>query len=174
MTWPLTILAVLTVIAGWAVGVPSDAGTRFARFLSPVLPAAHESGPGGVAAYLLLILSVIVVGAGVVLAWLMYLGQPLRVAVIGQPRTAVHRLLLDAYGIDRLYDRAIVQPLYRLFRFFADAIDAGVIDGLVNGLGRAVLGAAGGLRRLQTGYVLNYALTMLAGAVLVVGFLLTR
>ena len=139
-----------------------------------MLPAAHESGPGGVAAYLLLILSVIVVGAGVALAWLMYLGQPLRVAVIGQPRTAVHRLLLDAYGIDRLYDRAIVQPLCRLFRFLADAIDAEIIDGVVNGLGRAVVGVAAGARRLQTGYVLNYALTMLAGAVLLIGYLLTR
>ncbi len=174
MTWPLIILAVLTVIAGWAVGVPSDAGTRFARFLSPVLPAAHESGPGGVAAYMLLILSVIVVGAGVALAWLMYLSKPVRVAVIGQPRTVVHRLLLNAYWIDWLYDRAIVRPLYRLFRFCAEAIDAGIIDGTVNGLGRAVVGVASGARRLQTGYVVNYALTMLAGAVLLIGFLLTR
>jgi NADH-quinone oxidoreductase subunit L len=174
MTWPLTLLAVLTVIAGWAVGVPSDSGTRFARFLAPVLPAAHEGGPGGVGAYLLLILSVIVVTAGVALAWLTYLGQPLRVSAIGQPRTVVHRLLLNAYGIDWLYDRAIVRPLHRLFRFFADGIDATLIDGLVNGLGRAVLGGAAGVRRLQTGYVVNYALTMLAGAVLLVAFLLTR
>ena len=44
----------------------------------------------------------------------------------------------------------------------------------MNGLGRAVVGLASGARRLQTGYVLNYALTMLAGAVLLIGFLLTR
>src|SRR5262249_29368835 len=174
MTWPLIVLAVLTVIAGWAVGVPSDAGTRFARFLAPVLPAAHEGGSGGIGVYLLLIVSVVVVAAGVTLAWFMYLGQPLRVATIGQPRTFVHRMLLNAYWIDWLYDRAIVTPLYALFRFLARVLDLRVIDGLVNGIGRAVVAWAAGFRRLQTGYTVNYALTMLAGAVLLVGYLLTR
>src|SRR5438093_412433 len=37
-----------------------------------------------------------------------------------------------------------------------------------------VVGWAGAMRRLQTGYTVNYALTMLAGAVLIVGFLLAR
>src|SRR4029077_4982368 len=83
MTWPLILLAVLTVIAGWAVGVPSDEGTRFARFLAPVLSPAHAGGSGGIGVDLLLILSVIVVAAGLALAWFMYLGQPLRVASSG-------------------------------------------------------------------------------------------
>jgi NADH-quinone oxidoreductase subunit L len=173
MTWPLITLAVLTVVAGWAVGVPSDEGTRFARFLTPVLPLAHGSGPGGLSAYLLLILSVLVVSAGVALAWFMYLGRPLRPAMIGQPRTAVHRLLLDAYHVDRLYDRAIVRPIFLLCQVLARA-DLGVIDGVVNGVGRAVVRWAAGCRRLQTGYTVNYALTMLIGAVLVIGFLLSR
>src|SRR6266536_3079382 len=80
MTWPLVVLAVLTVVAGWAVGVPSDSGTRFAHFLAPVFPAPHEGGPAGVAAYMLLILSVVVVTAGVVLAWVMYMATPPRPA----------------------------------------------------------------------------------------------
>src|SRR5262249_48557677 len=41
MTWPLIVLALLTVAAGWAVGVPSDSGTRFSHFLLPVFPAVH-------------------------------------------------------------------------------------------------------------------------------------
>jgi NADH-quinone oxidoreductase subunit L len=49
-----------------------------------------------------------------------------------------------------------------------------VLDGIVNGLGRAVAAGAAGLRQLQTGYVVNYALTMLAGAVVIVAFLLVR
>jgi NADH-quinone oxidoreductase subunit L len=174
MTWPLILLAILTVIAGWAVGVPSDHGTRFERFLKPVLPAAHESGPGGVAAYMLLILSVVVVTAGVVLAWFMYVSSPVRPAEIGQPRTPLHRLLLGAYGVDWLYDRAIVRPIHALSEFLAQKVDLGVIDGIVNATGRAVLGWAAAFRRLQTGYVVNYALTMLVGAVLLLGFLLAR
>jgi NADH-quinone oxidoreductase subunit L len=174
MTWPLILLAVLTVIAGWAVGVPSDHGTRFARFLATVLPAAHEGGSGGIAAYMLMILSVVVVAAGVVLAWVMYVSTPVRAAAIGQPRTPLHRLLLDAYFVDWLYDRLIVRPLLLLSQFLARVVDLGIIDGLVNVTGRAVLGWAAAFRHLQTGYVVNYALTMLVGAVLLVGFLLTR
>src|SRR3712207_3351314 len=43
------------------------------------------------------------------------------------------------------------------------------IDGAVNGLAAAVGGSSGRLRRLQTGFVRSYALSMLTGAVLVVG-----
>jgi len=174
MTWPLIVLALLTVAAGWAVGVPSDSGTRFSHFLLPVFPAVHEAGPGGTSAYMLLILSVVVVAAGVVLAWIMYITTPPRPAVIGQPRTPIHALLLNAYYVDWLYDRAVVRPLQALSVFLARVVDLGIIDGVVNLTGRAVIGWAATFRRLQTGYVVNYALTMLVGAVLVVGYLLTR
>jgi NADH-quinone oxidoreductase subunit L len=43
------------------------------------------------------------------------------------------------------------------------------IDGAVNGLAATVGGGSGRLRRLQTGFVRSYALSMLTGAVLVVG-----
>jgi hypothetical protein len=37
-----------------------------------------------------------------------------------------------------------------------------------------VVGSAQRLRRIQTGYVVNYALTMLLGVVVLIGFLLAR
>jgi len=174
MTLPLAVLAVLTVVTGLAVGVPSEHATRFARFLAPVFPVP-EADHGGFTAYLLMVLSVVVVGAGIALAWLMYVSTPVRAEAIGRPgRNLVHALLLNAYYVDWLYDTAIVRPLFALSGFLARAFDLGVIDGLVNGLGRAVIAWAAGMRRLQTGFVVNYALTMLAGAVLVLAFLLSR
>jgi NADH-quinone oxidoreductase subunit L len=173
MTAPLAVLAVLTVIAGWAVGVPSSDGTRFARFLAPVFPLA-ESEHGGLAGFMLLVLSIVVALAGIVLAWFLYMSSPVRAEAIGRPRTFVHRLLLNAWYVDWLYDRLVVRPLFALSGFLASVIDLRVIDGAVNGVGRAVVTWASGFRRLQTGYVVNYALTMLAGAVAIVGFLLVR
>jgi NADH-quinone oxidoreductase subunit L len=93
---------------------------------------------------------------------------------VGQPTTPLRGLLLNAYYVDALYDRAIVRPLHSLSVGLARAFDLGVLDGIVNGLGRAVTAGAAGLRRLQTGYAVNYALTMLAGAIVVVAFLLVR
>jgi NADH-quinone oxidoreductase subunit L len=173
MTLPLWVLAVLTAFAGLAVGIPSEEGTRFARFLTPVFPH-HEAAHGGFVAYMLLILSVVVVAAGITLAWIMYMSAPVRAETIGAPRSAVHAFLLQAWRVDRLYDLVIVGPLFALSAFLARVVDLGTIDGVVNGLARLVLAGAAGLRRLQTGYVVNYALTMLAGAVLVIAFLLTR
>ncbi|MEK7700788.1 MAG: proton-conducting transporter membrane subunit, partial [candidate division NC10 bacterium] len=173
MTLPLAMLALLTVVTGLALGIPSEHGTRFARFLAPVFPVP-AGDHGGFAAYMLLVLSVVVVAAGITLAWFMYLSTPVRAGAIGRPRTPLHALLLNAYYVDRLYDLAIVRPLFSLSVFLARAFDLGVIDGLVNGLGRAVVAWAAGMRRLQTGFIVNYALTMLAGAVLVLAFLLSR
>ena len=116
----------------------------------------------------------LVVAAGFGLALVLYGRGVLRGEPIGQPGTWLYALLLNAYYVDWLYDRAIVHPLYRVSIFAARVVDARIIDGVVNLAGRAVVLGAAGLRRLQTGYIVNYALTMLAGAVIVVGFLLAR
>ena len=61
-----------------------------------------------------------------------------------------------------------------VFRWWARAFDLGLIDGIVNGVGRLVAGWAEGMRRVQTGFVMNYALGILLGAVAVVAVLLAR
>src|SRR5437660_1107201 len=173
MILPLWVLALLTVITGIAFGIPSAHGTRFERFLAPVFPV-HESGHSGVVALLLLLSALTVFVAGVVVAWSMYMASAVRASEIGRPRTPLHALLLNAYYVDGLYDRAIVRPLLALSRFLAGVFDLRLIDGLVNAVGRTVVACAAGLRRIQTGYTVNYALTMLAGAVAIVAFLLSR
>jgi NADH-quinone oxidoreductase subunit L len=173
MTLPLIVLALLTFVAGWAVGVPSAHGTRFERFLSPVFPP-HEAQGSGLVMLMLAVVSVLVVGGGIVLAWVMYIPRPVRTAAPARPRGALHGMLLNAYYVDRLYDAAIVRPLLALSVVMARRVDLGAIDGLVNLVGRAVVAWAAAFRRLQTGYVVNYALTMLAGAVALVGFFLSR
>src|SRR5262249_60730713 len=72
MTLPLVVLAALTFVTGWAVGVPSQDGTRFARFLASVLPMpAHEGN--GVVTLMLAVVSTIAASAGIVRAWVMYM-----------------------------------------------------------------------------------------------------
>ncbi len=168
MSVPLVVLALLTVTAGFVLGLPSD-GTRFAYSLEGVF-APHD----GKHSYLVLLLSVVVVAAGWAFARQRYQRTPVKPERVGEPRSALRRLLLNAYYVDALYDRAIVRPLYALSVVLARAFDLGLIDGIVNGIGRAVVAWGGVMRRLQTGYAVNYALTMLAGAVVLVAFLLAR
>src|SRR5947207_3977091 len=70
MTVPLVVLAVLTVVAGWALGIPSDHGTRFARFLAPVFPVTEAHSV--VAATMLPAPAPVVGTSGVVLACALY------------------------------------------------------------------------------------------------------
>jgi NADH-quinone oxidoreductase subunit L len=51
-------------------------------------------------------------------------------------------------------------------------VDNRGIDGAVNGLAALIGGTSGRLRRLQTGFVRSYALSMFAGAAIVVGAML--
>jgi NADH-quinone oxidoreductase subunit L len=101
----------------------------------------------------------------------MYLGGGADLAKVGVAQNAVHRVLLHKYYVDELYDRLFVRPTVAMARWCA-GFDLGVIDGAVNGVAELVLGAAGRLRRIQTGFVMNYALTMLIGVIALLGLLL--
>jgi NADH-quinone oxidoreductase subunit L len=172
MTLPLTVLAVLTVVAGIALGAPSSHGTPFERFLAPVLP--HHPGEHGMAGKVLILVSIVAAVTGVVLAWVVYGRRPIRAEEIGVPRNPIHRLLLNKYYVDEIYDALIVRPSYRLYLWCAWVFDLRFIDGLVNGVGNTVVGWARTLRRVQTGFTMNYALGMLLGAIAVVAFLYAR
>jgi NADH-quinone oxidoreductase subunit L len=173
MTLPLVLLAVLTAVAGLALGIPSAQGTPFARFLAPTLPL-HPADHGGLGAKMVLAASVGVAVVGIALAWLAYGRRPVDARVIGVPGNALHRLLLDKYYVDEIYDLLVVRPCLGLAEWCARVFDLRLIDGAVNGVGRLVTGWAQALRRIQTGFVMNYALTMLAGAVMMVAYLLSR
>jgi NADH-quinone oxidoreductase subunit L len=77
--------------------------------------------------------------------------------------------------VDELYNAVIVQPIKRissgpLWR----GVDAGLIDGTVNGVGLDVRGWSAVLRRLQTGSVRAYAMSFFLGVVTIVGYYLWR
>jgi NADH-quinone oxidoreductase subunit L len=87
----------------------------------------------------------------------------------------LHRLLLNKYYVDEIYDAAIVQPITRTSdRALWRVVDAGLIDGAVNGAGSFVNGASAILRRLQTGSMRAYALSVFVGVVLILGYYVWR
>ena len=86
-----------------------------------------------------------------------------------------HRVLLNKYYVDEFYNAVIVQPIKRVSdRALWRVVDAGVIDGAVNGAGSFVNGASAILRRLQTGSMRAYALSVFVGVVLILGYYVWR
>lgn len=75
---------------------------------------------------------------------------------------------------DWFHDTAIAGAFKAGAHILANPIDLGFIDGAVNGLARLVAWCSARLRRLQTGYVRNYALSVLLGVVVIVTYLALR
>jgi NADH-quinone oxidoreductase subunit L len=138
MTGPLMVLALLSTVGGALPGYPSEEGWIH-TFLAPVVSAgggahAEEAAVGGTAVFGVAA-SIVVALLGTAIAWLVYLGRP-SLAETGLARfKALHRLLLNKYWVDELYDVLVVNPVKAFGRAW-DRFDSGVIDAVVNGVGR--------------------------------------
>ncbi len=164
MTAPMIVLAAGSIGAGAFLIL----GDRLAVFLAPVpgigKPAAFH-GIWSVAGLATLALVVV----GISIAWALYGRREVPVtAPAGRFATVAARK--DLYG-DAINESVLMRPgqwLTRLSVYF----DNRGVDGVVNTIAATMGGTSGRLRRLQTGFVRSYALSMFVGAVLLVGALL--
>jgi len=123
----------------------------------------------------LMLVSTVVALVGIGLAWFFFIRRPGAADAVAARAAPLHRLLLNKYWVDELYDAAIVHPIRRLSeRVLWRQVDAGLIDGAVNGAGAIVAGGSAVLRRLQTGSVRAYAASLLLGAVAIAGYFVWR
>jgi NADH-quinone oxidoreductase subunit L len=173
VTLPLMLLACGAVAAGW-FGVPGILGgdNHWAHFLEPVLghPHIHVSG---ITEALLMGSSILAGALGIGLAFYMYRLQPQLPALIAERFAALYRLLLNKYYIDEIYGKLIVEPTLAFSRrVILRIVDLGCIEGVVNGLPRAIGNASQQLRRIQDGQVSHYLAWMGGGALVVMVVLL--
>jgi NADH-quinone oxidoreductase subunit L len=155
MTVPLAILALLSLGGGY-INVP--------KFLEPIFGELHEAHDES-----LVYISVAAGVAGIALAFLFYVVKPGLADSLSRALGGVYRLVLNKYYVDEAYNAAVVQPLVDGSRIVLwRGVDAGVIDGVVNGAGTTAGGIGGALRHLQSGYIRRYAAWILVGSLLVI------
>jgi NADH-quinone oxidoreductase subunit L len=123
----------------------------------------------------LMALSSAVALLGVGLAWFVWLKRPEIASSMAARFPGVHRLLLNKYYIDELYDVTLVQPVKivsedGLWR----GMDARVVDGAVNGTGQVVAALSAVMRLFQSGSVKTYAASTFLGVVLILAYYLWR
>jgi NADH-quinone oxidoreductase subunit L len=164
MTVPLMVLAVGSALLGLLLG-PTGA---IQSWLEPVVGEHPEDSPV-LSVPVLTTLTVALVLAGAALAFQMYLRQRVPVtAITGSGLTRAARG--DLYQ-DTVNESLFMRPGQYLTRFLVFFDNRGV-DGAVNGLAAMIGGTSGRIRRLQTGFVRSYALSMFAGAAVLVGAML--
>jgi NADH-quinone oxidoreductase subunit L len=181
MAIPLIILAIGSVVAGY-IGVPAalGGGNHIEKFLEssfhPLAGEAAQEAVGAVAAgpeLQLMIVSTVIALLGIGIASYFFLFNRKAADGVASAMAPVRTLLLNKYYVDELYDAVIVQPIKRISETVLwKGVDAGLIDGTVNGVGRVVRESSGILRLLQTGSVRAYAASLFFGVVLVLGYYL--
>jgi NADH-quinone oxidoreductase subunit L len=167
MLVPIMILALGSVLLG---GLLTINGT-FQTWLGGAVGAREDTEPV-ISSALLPWLTILVVAAGLALAWRMYLAQ--RVPEVA-PRGSIATLAArrDLFQ-DDVNEAVLMRPGQYLTRFLVFADGRG-IDGAVRGTAALIGGLAGRARRWQTGFVRSYAMSMLAGVlVLALGVLVVQ
>jgi NADH-quinone oxidoreductase subunit L len=160
MTVPLIVLAALSVLGGVML-----LGGWITDYLDPVVGQSEEEG-GGLPGWLVSVIVVLVVAAGVGLAWVLVGRRPVPAVAPEKVAWPVTVARHDLYG-DEINDTLVVRPAGQLTRGLVTG-DKYVVDGLLTGGPVAVGAFAGLLRRVQNGYVRSYALSVLGGALVVV------
>jgi NADH-quinone oxidoreductase subunit L len=166
MLIPLVVLAFLSVVGGW-VGLPMQAGGHpFEHWLDPVFADServHGPGLSPGAEWTLIVVSVAAAIAGIAFAYRAYGTHPWLSTRLRERWSALHRLLLNKYWVDELYDSLVVSPVHAMSQRLWRVWDEKVVDGAVNGVGIALEGFSAVLRVFQTGFVGTYALFFTLG-----------
>jgi len=179
MLIPLWVLGILSLIGGW-IGIPSilGGGEWFDRFLEPVFENAQAKMPSMFftetsTEYVLMIVSVLLGTAGIYLTFVAYKKKPEFSAKLRKAAGDFYEILLNKFYIDEIYEAIVVQPIVLVSdRYLRRGVDEIVIDGTVNGTGRTVRFFGKILRRIQTGFVQDYALVFIIAITIIVGFLI--
>lgn len=183
ITIPLMVLGFLAVVGGY-IGLPKLIGEQlggipnyFEHWLEPVFEQAQHFGTqyahtgahhSLALEWGLMGLSVVIALVGISIAFTMYMANDKLPAKFTSTFPALHRAVYNKWYIDELYDCLIVNPCKSLGNLLWKGFDVLIVDGIVNGVGKAVMGFSAGLKGLQSGYTHNYALGMALGAVVIV------
>lgn len=176
MTIPLIILAILSTIGGF-MGLPAvfSENHTLGNFLSPIYEFSRRAVPSAFeiqhvsheTEYILMGVSVAVALAAILLAYVMYNKNKAVPADENAKLSPLHKLIYNKYYVDELYNGLFVKPIMSLSTGLYRFVEKGLIDPIVNGFGKGVLGGGRSLRVIQSGSVGSYMLLMVLGIILI-------
>jgi NADH-quinone oxidoreductase subunit L len=164
ITTPLLILSMFSILTGY-LGIPS--------FLEPVFSTDSSHAGGHGAAGLGIMIAATLMGlSGIAGAYYVYVLNPHLPDQFARQWESLYRGSLNKWYVDEGYDRLFVRPTFSAASELWKRVDVALIDGAVNGVGRAVAWGGWLLRLVQSGQTQHYALAMAAGIVVMVTMLL--
>ena len=167
MTIPMIILAVGSIGAGYLLQL----NRTLAAWLAPTVGELREAEGTALIPHEAVAVGTLALSAlGVLIAYLLVGRRPTPVQRPEPVSPLVRAARRDLYA-NAINEALIARPGTWLSRALVYVDNKGV-DGLVNGVAALLGGSSGRLRRVQTGFVRSYALSMLGGGVLLIAALL--
>jgi NADH-quinone oxidoreductase subunit L len=168
MKLPLVVLAALAALGG-LLNLPFHPSFDFLeRWLDPVVGAYVTTTHFSVGQeWAFSLVDAVVALSGVAIAVRLWRGAADRPVL--EPR-----FLFMAWFLDFWEDRVVAQTGGTIASFTAAVVESKVVDGAVNGVATLVRRSGEQARRIQSGYVRNYAIGLAAGLVALVAYLLVR
>jgi NADH-quinone oxidoreductase subunit L len=166
MTFPLIVLAGLSVVGGW-VGIPAlfaENAHILSSYLSPVLGSHAEEGHHLSHSLEWALMGILL---SLILVAILFAGRMYGKSFKSENTTdGLSGVLANKWYVDELYDTIVIKPLDRLAAFLGSVVDNKIVDGLVNGVGKAVQFSGRQMRLLQSGQVGSYILIMMISIIL--------
>ncbi len=161
MAMPLVVLATLSVVGGW-VGWPGlGEGQAFGYFVRlGEFEEVHAN-------WFLIISSTVLALIGIGAAALIYLKKAVSHEELAKKFPTLYKLSFNKFYVDEFYlwiIHNIIDGLGKFLWWF----DITIVDGIVDGVGKAAQGLGSVLRKIQTGKLQHYALVLFAGLVILV------
>ena len=158
MTGPLMLLAGLSIFGGF-INIPHWLEPMFAEKPENQTLAWISAGIGI---------------AGILLAYVFYVAKRGLADSFAKAMNGFYTLVFNKYYVDEFYNAVVVRPLVAISRIVLwRGVDAGLIDGTVNGVGARSRGVGSILRLLQSGNIRTYAAWVVLGsivALIAIGF----
>jgi NADH-quinone oxidoreductase subunit L len=167
MTVPLMILALLSIIGGFVGSMALFGAAKWsplANFLAPLFSGVHTSEVALALDWTSTGLSIVAGLLGILVAWLRYRNG----FVYKESKNPFYLFVLNKYYVDEALTFILIKPVLGLSRLATHWLESDALDGGSRGVAWILRGFSAGLRRLQTGYMRNYALAILLGVVLIV------
>ena len=174
MTIPMILLALgtLAVSVLWMPAFVPGKWAILPEYLRAVLGEVHE--PTAQEALQSTLWAVGAALLGLIVALFAYALRPGALWSLARVLPWLYQLVAGKYFVDEIYAALITRPGRRISEFVSAHFDLGVIDATVNGIGWLTAKAGSAVRRIQTGFVRNYALYFIGAAVLLLFYMLVR
>ncbi len=164
---PLVILGLLSLVGG-AINLPGL--STLANFLDPVFHTVPAHEIPSTLEWVSIGLGIVAALVGLGLAWSRYR----KGFEYKENSNPAYQFVLHKYYVDEALDVVLIRPILALGRGLTFGLENFTLDGLSRGIGWVLRACSSGLRRLQTGYMRNYALAIMLGVVLIVVYYAVR